>query len=341
MKSKKYTSNNIFTSYSLEEDIFLTRKTYEWTPKWNIPSSVFINITDSLTPRADIILQKTSLKGCFLEGAITFKDKITGQVKISWNNSQRIIDTNNKKSYDGDLTNSNYYKDYINNISINGGDVILSLSGPDSQEIEALMPNDAEQVTEVYLGIINNYKLKYINFNFQRDFLCNDLAVRCHIKAIAGLIKELPELRIAYSALIELKGFQNYTEHFINLLYDNHIRPSLINALAMEFDLPHFVEINKRIQNAIGVALQIKNIYSDLTPEQIYNMIGICSLFDQHFNLERFTIYDQYEVNKYAKIKKVASLTGCYIENFTKNPDAFYEIIATHNQDEEVSLSGI
>lgn len=323
-----------------KKNVIPVLETYQSMPEWNISSSLYIDITAFPTPQADILAQKIDIKGYFLEGAIAFKDKNTNQIKLCWNDSLPIIDTNDQKSYEGDLTKSDYYKNYINNIRINGGDVILSLSGPNSQEIETLIPDDDEQVTKIYLAIIRNYQLKYVNFNFQRDFLCNDLAVKCHIKAIAKLIKELPELRIAYSIPVEhLKGFNSCTEYFINTLYDYNIRPSLINIMAMELDWSYCrSKITERIQNTIyAVVLQIKDIYNDLTLKQIYNMIGICTWFGQHWNLEYFTIEDQNQINFYAKMKGIASLSGYYIA--TKTPDDYCKIIAQY-QDDEVSLSG-
>lgn len=55
-------------------------------------------------------------------------------------------------------------------------------------------------------------------------------------------------------------------------------------------------------------------------------------------NLEHFTLEDQSQINFYAKMKGVASLSGCCIAS--KSPDAYYKIIAQHGQNDEILLLG-
>ncbi|XVN42226.1 MAG: chitinase [Candidatus Rickettsia vulgarisii] len=224
---------------------------------------------------------------------------------------------NTQKSYPGDLTISNYYKPYINNIR---GDVIISFGGAANLPIENYMTNIGELISN-YSDIIKNYSLKAIGFDFEGSFLADNTALNRHIVAITEVIQENPELKISYTLSVNgapgLMGLNLNGEIFLKKLSEAGIKPSLINAMFMEFskdsNTNYFECIRFSIEgtnsltpevNQRGLIRQIEEIYPGRLP------IGIFPMFGRNINGKIFTLEDQQKLNKYSLEKNIAVLTG-------------------------------
>lgn len=226
-----------------------------------------------------------------------------------------IYDGNNQQSYDGDVTVSDYYKSYINNIREKGGDIILSFGGASNEPIEGPM-TDIKKIVDIYLKTIANYSLTAIDFDFEGGFLAHNDALDRHISAITEVIKAKPTLKISYTLPVDgapgLMGFNGNGEIFLKKLHDAGITPSLINGMSMEFGQGSSTNVFECARLSLegasnpnpdgsqrGAIKQIKEIWTNLSDKEIYKLTGLCTMYAKHLNGKINTVENQAEINKY------------------------------------------
>ncbi|BBJ31971.1 hypothetical protein RAS_10800 [Rickettsia asiatica] len=175
--AKDYVGNtSVSTTYHASTDAPLAGPA-RWQTGTQIKGSPFVDATSWPTPPIDQWSNDSGVKGYFLgfvtaalaSKSIGHTSKNTTEVKACWGGSLNIYDGNNGESYNGDVTVSDYYKSYINNIRAKGGDVILSFGGVSNKPIEGPI-TDIKKIVDIYLKTINNYKLTAIDFDFEGGF---------------------------------------------------------------------------------------------------------------------------------------------------------------------------
>ena len=208
--AKDYVGNtSVSTTYHASTDAPLAGPA-RWQTGTQIKGSPFVDATSWPTPPIDQWSNDSGVKGYFLgfvtaalaSKSIGHTSKNTTEVKACWGGSLNIYDGNNGESYNGDVTVSDYYKSYINNIRAKGGDVILSFGGVSNEPIEGPI-TDIKKIVDIYLKTINNYKLTAIDFDFESGFLAHNEALNRHISAITEVIKAKPELKISYTLPVD------------------------------------------------------------------------------------------------------------------------------------------
>jgi chitinase len=82
-----------------------------------------------------------------------------------------------------------FYVDYIKKIRANGGDIMISFGGPETKEL-ALGKKDPKELQKKYQWVIDQYALRWMDFNMQDDAI-NDLAsIDVRSKALYGLTQK-------------------------------------------------------------------------------------------------------------------------------------------------------
>ncbi|HJD61714.1 MAG TPA: fibronectin type III domain-containing protein [Rickettsia endosymbiont of Columbicola hoogstraali] len=287
--------------------------------KWNtgnwIKGSPFVDSTAWPTPPIDKWAAEYNLKGYFLGFITAAFDTASGSHKACWGGNLKMYDGIDNQKYDGDVTISNYYKTYINGIRKNGGDVILSFGGASNEPIEAPI-SDVKKIVDIYIKAITNYGLTLIDFDFEGGFLGHTDALDRHIAAITEVIKAKPDIKISYTLPVDgapgLMGFNGNGTTFLKKLHEAGITPSLVNGMSMEFgqgsnanlfecarlslegDAANDTDVSKK-----GAIKQLSEIWTNLTPKELYAMTGLCTMFGKHLNGKVNTVADQKEINKY------------------------------------------
>lgn len=286
-----------------------------WQESNWIKGSPYVDSTAWPTPPIDTWYKETDVQGYFLGFITATVDKNSGTVKACWGGNTSVYDGNDNQTYEGDVTVSDYYKSYINNIRTNGGDIILSFGGASNEPIER-STTDIKQIVDIYLKAITNYGLTAIDFDFEGGFLGNIEALDRHIAAITEVIKANPQLKISYTLPVDgapgLMGFNTNGITFLTKLHDAGITPSLINVMSMEFGQGSSTNLfecarlslegdiaNDKDGSKKGAIKQIKEIWNDLSTEQIYKMTGLCTMYGKHLNGKVNTINAQQKINEY------------------------------------------
>lgn len=321
--AKDYAGNtSASTTYHASTDAPLAGPA-RWQTGTQIKSSPFVDATSWPTPPIDQWSNDSGVDGYFLgfvTAALTSKStgytsKNAAEVKACWGGSLSIYDGNNQQSYDGDVTVSDYYKSYINNIREKGGDIILSFGGASNEPIEGPM-TDIKKIVDIYLKTIANYSLTAIDFDFEGGFLAHNDALDRHISAITEVIKAKPTLKISYTLPVDgapgLMGFNGNGEIFLKKLHDAGITPSLINGMSMEFGQGSSTNVFECARLSLegasnpnpdgsqrGAIKQIKEIWTNLSDKEIYKLTGLCTMYAKHLNGKINTVENQAEINKY------------------------------------------
>jgi len=191
--------------------------------------------------------------------------------------------------------------------------------------IESLAKSTTE-IVNIYLQTINNYNLKYIDFDFEGGFLDNVAALEKHIAAITEVIKQKPDLKISYTLPVDgapgLMGLNYNGEILLKMLHDAGIKPSLINGMSMEFGQGSPSNLFECVRLSIegnpnstehahrGLHKQIKEIYGEWDDAEIYAHIGICPMFGKNINGKIFNLEDQTKLKEYAIEKGITNLNG-------------------------------
>ncbi|WP_342170132.1 fibronectin type III domain-containing protein [Rickettsia endosymbiont of Seladonia tumulorum] len=284
-----------------------------WQEGNHIKGSPFVDATAWPTPPIDKWAESTNLKGYFLGFITAATDKNTGEVKACWGGNLSMSDGNDNQQYEGDVIVSDYYKSYISGIREKNGDIILSFGGASNEPIEGPI-TDIKQIVDIYLKAIKNYDLTAIDFDFEGGFLAHNEALDRHIVAITEVIKAHPELKVSYTLPVDgapgLMGFNANGVIFLNKLYEAGITPSLVNCMSMEFGQGSSSNLfecarlslegdaaNDTDGNRKGAIKQLKEIWTNLSTEQIYKMTGL--MYAKHLNGKVNTVEDQAEINKY------------------------------------------
>lgn len=279
--------------------------------EWTIHSGAFIDFSFFPTPRIREYSKITNLKGYFL-GSVGVAT-INGEPKACWGGTVEKYDSSLREMFSPDVTVSDFAKFDIDIFREKGGEVVLSFGGP-TVPIEVQIA-DKDKLVNIYNKTIKNYSLQAIDFNFDKQFLANTEAVNRHIEAVKELSQN-SKIKVSYTFSVGgkdglLGGFDLLEKSFLQKLYDNQIKPSLINGLVITTNALAAENLFEATKSAaIQVHNDILKIWKGAKSEDIWSHMGICPMFGKHPNGEIFTLEDQKKLNEWAKYLGVGCLNG-------------------------------
>lgn len=309
-------------------------------PPWDVPRSPFVDYTAWPTPQIAAYQQKTGLDGFFVGFLVP---RPAGDKKLLWGGLPTIVDAVSEKSLSGDATTSDYGKADFAAFTKAGGQVILSFGGASNEPLEA-EETDVANIVSAYQGVLRNYNLQYIDFDFEGGFIGNIPALERHTAAIAQIIRGNPGLKISYTLPVDgapgLMGLNPDGELLLRRLADAGIQPSLINAMSMEFGQGSSTNLFEASVGALnGMHRQIRSIWTEWDDSQVWRRIGVCPMFGRNNNGKVFTLENMHQLSRFAADRTIGCLSGWDATRdmngttgATQEPYAFSKIIARYRK---------
>ncbi|UNO41237.1 fibronectin type III domain-containing protein [Streptomyces sp. MST-110588] len=197
-----------------------------------------------------------------------------------------------------------------------GGKVVFSFGGASGEPIEAV-EESVQKIIAEYEGVIANYQLTHLDFDFEGAFVSNREAHLRHTAAIAHILTSHPRLKVSYTLPADAQlteGSAGFSPHGLQLLQtiaEAGIEPGLINGMLMEFgqgappDAGECTIIGLKAMHA-----QVSTLWPNWSSEKVWQRLGACPMFGYHINGRCFTLEDMRELVEFAHEHKLGALTG-------------------------------
>lgn len=286
-----------------EEVTYLDQKD---VPTLSLP---YIDATAYPTPDLSLYVEKTGISG-LIAGFVT---KCNG--KACWGGYEKIYDWNTGELLEGDATSSSYHREAF----LKFPESIISIGGAASLPPCADPSLSPEKLKDIYKGILDNYQLKGLDFDFAGAFLADRDALSRHLEGIKLLLREKPDVRILYTLPVDgspgLQGFSWEGFDFLEMVQETGVYPFAIQCMLMEFGQGS----NPNLFEASRIALEgahnhLKRIFGapqgGWSDQEIWNHMGVIPMFGQNNNGKIFTLENQKALNAYCLLKGVKIMSG-------------------------------
>jgi len=128
----------------------------------------------------------------------------------------------------------NHYKDQIDKLRKNNGDVIVSFGGAAGNEL-ALANSNVDTLVSKYQSVIDKYSLKWIDFDIEGAAVANKSSIDVRNKAAKKLQDKNPGLTIAYCLPVLPSGLTSDGEYVLQNAKDNGVKVDMVNVMAMDY----------------------------------------------------------------------------------------------------------
>ncbi|EML8489963.1 fibronectin type III domain-containing protein [Salmonella enterica subsp. enterica] len=230
-------------------------------------------------------------------------------------------------------------KDDIASLREAGGDVAISFGGASGTILEEAI-TDTDVLITMYQQVIDNYQLKYIDFDFEGSALALPDALTRHVLVIEAIMDANPTLQVSYTLPVDgqteeaNQGLSTYGVEFIAMLAEADILPSMINGMTMDFGQDAPEDMFTGVQYALeALHSQVMSNWPELSSEEAWRRMGATPMFGQNdVESQTFTTENQSQLLEYAKEQNLGMLAG-WSEN--RDNDMFswaYSLIITDYQ---------
>ncbi|MFE5494766.1 hypothetical protein ACFQ7Z_33085 [Streptomyces virginiae] len=268
---------------------------------WSVPRAPFVNYTSWPTPNLETFRKESGVDGFIVGslGAVRGADE-----KIYWGTNTTL----------GDAATSSFGRQDFAAVAAARGRVILSFGGADTMPVESVESNVA-QITDTYLAIIEKYDVGHVDFDLEGGFVDDDRVRSRHVAAVRAVLQARPELQISYTLPVDgapglLEGFTPSGVGFLRSLADAGIRPSLVNAQAMEFGAGAPADLFDATVVALkGAHRQLSQIWSNPDSSEVWRGMGVCPAFGLR-NDGTFTLQNMRQLLAFATERNIGCLSG-------------------------------
>ncbi|MDK9587567.1 fibronectin type III domain-containing protein [Lelliottia wanjuensis] len=216
-----------------------------------------------------------------------------------------------------DARTSSLAKDDIAALRAAGGDVAISFGGSAGIPIEEAVA-DTDTLIDWYQEIIDNYALKYIDFDLEGEVLAQPDVLTRHVVVVEAIMRANPSLQVSYTLPVDgqnsaaSQGLSSYGIDFIAMLADADILPSMINGMTMDFGADSPADMFTGVKNALdAMNTQIVANWPQLSAKQAWRRTGATPMFgDNDVQGQTFTLDNQSQLLDYAKKVNLGMLSG-------------------------------
>ncbi|MEW5734097.1 MAG: Ig-like domain-containing protein, partial [Thermodesulfobacteriota bacterium] len=127
-----------------------------------------------------------------------------------------------------------WYRDEIEYIRSQGGDVIVSFGGANGTELALAHTNIAE-LTAAYQSVIDRYGLTWVDFDIEGFAVGDKTSVDRRNKAVKALQDANPELRVAFCLPVLPQGLTADGVYVLTNAKQNGVRIDVVNVMAMDY----------------------------------------------------------------------------------------------------------
>lgn len=284
---------------------------------WTVRRSPFVDYTAGETPKMMDAYDKAGLDGVTLAFLVAGSGSGTDPKKVYWGGFAELTDSEEQAQYPAEGTTSNYGKTDLAAFRAKGGNVVISFGGASNHPLEE-NEHDVAKIAAIYSGVVKNYGVRHIDFDFEGGFINNVAALNRHISAITQVLRDDPTLQVSYTLAVDgapgsLEGFNPDGQRFIKALNDNGIEPSLITGMLMEFGqaAPQHDAYQCCVNALNGMHKHIKEAFPQWSDTKIWRRIGACPMFGTNNNTNIFfTLEDMDNLVKFANLHDLGNMSG-------------------------------
>jgi hypothetical protein len=129
---------------------------------------------------------------------------------------------------------SDYYRDEINAIRAQGGDILISFGGEGGTEIAVNTP-DAGKLEEKYQSVIEEYQLRWMDFDIEGKALSKIEANHRRNQVIRQLQIKNPGLKISFTLPVNPNGMENESLVLLKDAVAQGVRIESANVMTMDY----------------------------------------------------------------------------------------------------------
>ncbi|MFI0977460.1 fibronectin type III domain-containing protein [Streptomyces sp. NPDC021093] len=270
--------------------------------QWDVPRAPFVDYMAWPNPQVSRYGEESGLDGFMLGFLVANPQK-----KLSWGGIA---------GEEWQADKSSHGKTDIAAFRAAGGKVVVSVGGASGQPLEAVEENVQKIVAE-YSGVIANYQLTHLDFDFEGGFLEDSAAHERHVSAVAELLRKHPKLKISYTLPADAQltagsaGFSPSGLRFLTVVANAGIQPGLINGMLMEFGQGSPADAGEcTIIGLRAMHSQVSTLWPNWTSETVWHRIGACPMFGYHINGKCFTLEHMRQLVEFAHEHKLGCLSG-------------------------------
>jgi hypothetical protein len=192
-----------------------------------------------------------------------------------------------------------------------GGDVRVSFGGEDGNEI-AQDCASLSSLVAAYQSVINQYSLKYIDFDIEGAAVDDTSANNLRNQAIAQLEKDYSGLQVSYTLPVLPTGLPSAELAILQSAQTYGASIAAVNLMAMDYGSYYTGDMATLAEEAAtSTAPQLQTIWTSLTSAQALSKIALTPMIgvNDAGTSETFTLADATTLAKWAKANNLAWLS--------------------------------
>jgi hypothetical protein len=198
----------------------------------------------------------------------------------------------------------------VSDLRSKGGDVRVSFGGANGTEL-GLACKSADELADAYGKVIDQFKLKKVDFDIEGSALPNTEANTLRAKAIAQLQKSNPDLDVSFTLPVLPEGLTKDATNLLKNAKDNGVNVNAVNIMAMDYGPNYKDDMGKYATDAAtATQKQVKDALGISDDAKAWKTVAVTPMIGVNdVSTEKFTTEDAAEVKKFADEKGMAWLS--------------------------------
>ncbi len=199
------------------------------------------------------------------------------------------------------------FKDQIDAIRKQGGDVKISFGGATGQEL-AQACTDVKALQAEYQAVVSAYNLKFIDLDVEGAAVADTASVNRRSAALAALQKSNPGLKVSLTLPVLPEGLTQDGLNVVKSAKDAGVNIDLVNIMAMDYGRAGKDYGDLAIQAVKSTAAQIKGVLG-LSDAQAFRKIGVTPMLGVNDDQGKFLQSDAQDLVKFANANHVGYMS--------------------------------
>jgi hypothetical protein len=199
------------------------------------------------------------------------------------------------------------FKDQIDAIRKQGGDVKISFGGASGQEL-AQACTDVKALQAEYQAVVSAYNLKFIDLDIEGAAVADPASVNRRSAALAALQKRNPGLKVSLTLPVLPEGLTQDGLNVVKSAKDAGVNIDLVNIMAMDYGRAAQDYGDLAIQAVKSTAAQLKSVLG-LSDAQAFRKVGVTPMLGVNDDQGKFVPSDAQDLVKFANANHVGYMS--------------------------------
>jgi Cellulose binding domain/Glycosyl hydrolases family 18 len=199
------------------------------------------------------------------------------------------------------------FKDQIDAIRKQGGDVKISFGGAIGQEL-AQACTDVNALQAEYQAVVSAYNLKFIDLDIEGAAVADPASVNRRSAALAALQKRNPGLKVSLTLPVLPEGLTQDGLNVVKSAKDAGVNIDLVNIMAMDYGRATQDYGDLAIQAVKSTAAQLKGVLG-VSDAQAFRKIGVTPMLGVNDDQGKFVQSDAQDLVKFANANHVGYMS--------------------------------